>query len=188
MVYWLDYFSMEKKLISRQAVKAVLLDYWGQYKTYPFATFTALILPAVGTIFTLFVPPLLVAKLVDRLAAGTVYSVHDVVPLILLLGVLWLLGEAFWRIGMYYLTRIEEKGINTLIRTVYKRLSVRDYDFYADNFVGSLVKKGIAYPRNFEVFTDTLVFNITTNVFPILFAVILKVCRRGTTRLSANAG
>ncbi len=164
---------MEKKLISKQAVKMVLSDYWEQYMSFPLATIVSFLLPALGTVLVFFVPPLFVAKIVDRLAAGTVTSVYDVLPLILLLGGLWLLGEACWRVGMHALIRLEERGLNSLIRRMYDKLSMRDYDFYADNFVGSLVKKGIAYSKNFENFTDTMAFSVTTNLIPIVFAVVI---------------
>ncbi len=164
---------MEKKLISKQAVSMVLRDYWQQYKNRPIATVISFFLPAVGSVLVFFVPPLFVAKIVDKLSTGSVYSVYDVLPLILALGGFWLLGEVFWRIGVHALVQLEERGLNILIRRMYDKLVVRDYDFYADNFVGSLVKKGIAYARNFETFTDTLAFNVVTNFVPILFAVVI---------------
>lgn len=164
---------MEKKLISKQAVMAVLRDYVGQYREHSIATVIAFFLPAIGTVLVYYVPPLYVAKIVDRLASGSVDSVYDVFPFIILLGTLWLVGELFWRIGVHALIKMEAKGVNTLLRRMYQRLVVRDYDFYTDNFVGSLVKKGAAYSRNFESFTDALVFNVVTNLIPIIFATVV---------------
>lgn len=162
-----------KKLITRQAVKAVLRDYAGQYRENTLATLLAFFLPAIGTVLVFYVPPLYVAKIVDRLASGSVDSVYDVLPFILLLGTLWFIGEMCWRAGVHALIKVDARGVNTLLRRMYQKLSMRDYDFYTDNFVGSLVKKGAAYGRNFEAFTDALAFNVVTNLIPIIFATVI---------------
>ncbi len=164
---------MKKRVITGEAVRQVLRDYWRQYKTYPWYVGIGFLLPAIGTILVFFVPPLIVARLLNIFIAQGEISINTAGSYILLFGGLWLLGEAFWRIGMNFLIKIETKGINSLSRTVFHRLMERDYNFYTDNFVGSLTKKGLAFGRSFEVFTDTLVFNVVTNIFPILFAVVV---------------
>lgn len=164
---------MEKRVITREAVCQVLRDYWREYKTYYWYVGVGFFLPAIGTILVFFVPPLIVAKLINIFIAQGEISINAAGSYILLFGGLWLLGEAFWRIGMHFLIKFETKGINSLSKIAFHRLMERDYDFYTDNFVGSLTKKGLAFARSFEVFTDTMIFNVVTNVFPILFAVIV---------------
>lgn len=164
---------MEKRVITKEAVRQVLRDYWCQYKTYPWYVSVGFFLPAIGTVLIFFVPPLIVARLINIFIAQGEISINTASSYVLLFGGLWLLGEAFWRIGMNFLIKLETKGINNLSRTVFHKLMERDYDFYTDNFVGSLTKKGLAFGRSFEVFTDTLVFNVITNIFPIFFAVVV---------------
>ncbi|MDP3900856.1 MAG: ABC transporter ATP-binding protein [bacterium] len=164
---------MEKEVITRQAVRQVLWDYWCQYKAHPWYAGVGFFVPAVGDILVFFVPPLIVARVIDAFATQGGISLDVVWWYVALFGGLWLLGEALWRIGMYFLVRLEERGINTLSRLSFSRLMERDYAFYTNNFVGSLTKKALAFSRGFEMFTDTLVFNVTTSILPILFVIFI---------------
>ncbi len=49
----------------------------------------------------------------------------------------------------------------------------RDDSFYTNNFVGTLTKKGLAFGRGFEIFTDTLLFNVVSAIIPIFFALAI---------------
>lgn len=57
-----------KSLITKKAVFEVLLEYWKQYKVYPFRTFIALFVPAVGSLLIYYIPPLVIGKLINVLA------------------------------------------------------------------------------------------------------------------------
>lgn len=164
---------MEKQILTKPAVYEVLRDYWSQYRKYPIQTIAAFLMPALGSILVVFVPPLIIARLVNILAAGQEFSLTSVSQYILLFGGSWLLGEIFWRIGFHFLIKIEAIGLNTLAQSAFSRLMARDYSFYSDNFVGSLTKKASSFARGFEGFTDVLVFNIFNNVLPIIFAVVV---------------
>ena len=164
---------MEKRVITKEAVHQVLRDYWRQYKVYPWHVGVGFFLPAIGVILVFFVPPLIVARLINIFVEQGEISTNTAGSYVLLFGGLWLLGEVFWRIGMNSLIKVETKGINSLSRTAFRRLTERDYDFYTDNFVGSLTKKALAFARSFETLTDTLVFNVVTQILPIIFAVIV---------------
>lgn len=164
---------MENRLITRHAVRYALADYWGQYKAYPWRTFFALSLPVAGSILVFFVPPLILARLINIFVEEGAVSLGIARNYIFLYGGLWLLGEFFWRAGLHFLISVEAKGLHNLGKLAFRRLADRDYEFYADNFVGSLTKKALAFSRSFEAFTDTLVFNVITNIFPMIFAVII---------------
>jgi len=162
-----------KQVISRQAVLQVLRDYAGQYRKYPLATAVGFLAPAAGTILIFFVPPLIVGKLINTFAAQGSVSLSSVTGYIALFGGSWFLGEAFFRLGLHGLIKLEARGITNLGKLAFNRLMGRDYDFYANNFVGSLTKKTMAYARGFETFTDVLSFNILTNVIPVFFALVV---------------
>jgi ATP-binding cassette subfamily B protein len=120
-----------------------------------------------------FVPPLIVARLVDIFVAEGRIGLDVVGGHIALFGGLWFLGEILWRIGEHSLIRLEARGIRNLYRTAFSRLVARDYAFYANNFVGSLTKKSLAFSRSFEGFTDIISLNIFPNLFPLIFAVVV---------------
>jgi ATP-binding cassette, subfamily B, bacterial len=74
---------------------------------------------------------------------------------------------------MHLLIRVEEKGKRDLSQKAFVSLMERDYEFYSNNFVGSLTKKALSFASRFEQFSDVLTFNVVTNVFPILFAIVM---------------
>ena len=164
---------MNDEPISREAVRQVLREYALQYKRHPFYSLGAFLLPAIGNIFVFFVPPLIIARLVNILAAGDTISLTSVSPYIALFAGLWLFGEVLWRFGMYFLAKVEAEGMNELGNIAFRHLVGRDYDFYTNNFVGSLTKKASSFSRHFETLTDTFVFNIISNILSLLFAVVV---------------
>lgn len=164
---------MAHEVISKEALRQVMRDYMSQYKAYPAYTFMAFIMPAIGSILIFFVPPLVVGQLINILVAEKTISVNLVWPYLLAFGGSWFIGEVFWRLGLHYLIKLEAKAFYDLAERAFERLTGRDYDFYSDNFVGSLTKKAVAFPRSFETFTDTLSFSVFNNVFPLIFAMVV---------------
>ncbi|MDE2116962.1 MAG: ABC transporter ATP-binding protein, partial [Patescibacteria group bacterium] len=132
---------MDKPIVTRRAIRQVLRDYWDQYRKYPAMTVAALLLPACGSIFVFFVPPLIIAHIVNVLAATGTISLSSVGSYIILFAVLWLVGEILWRIGLHILIKLETKGVVALGKLAFHRATERDYDFYTNNFVGSLTKR-----------------------------------------------
>lgn len=164
---------MAHEVISKEALRQVMRDYTSQYKAYPWYTFMAFVMPAIGSILIFFVPPLVVGQLINILVAEKTISVNLVWPYLLAFGGAWLVGEILWRIGLHYLIKLEGKAFYNLGEKAFERLASRDYDFYSDNFVGSLTKKAVSFPRSFETFTDTLSFSVFNNVFPFIFATVV---------------
>ncbi len=162
------------KLITRQAVNNVLKAYWEQYKSYPLWTIITLLMPAIGTVCIFFVPPLIIGKIVDMFASNpTGTSLGDVGWLIAGFAGIWLLGEAFWRVGLNFMIKLEAVAMSNLHKMAFKELAARDYDFYSNNFVGTLTKKTHSFARHFESLTDTFSFSIFNNLFPIIFAIVI---------------
>ncbi len=163
---------MAKQMLSN-SVRQVLRDYVLQYKDHPWYTFFSFFMPAVGTVLIFFVPPLIVAKLINLYVSQQSISSSVATKYIALFAGLWLLGEMLWRIGLHFLIKLDVEALRALSRSAFSKLAARDYDFYTNNFVGSLSKKASAYARNFEMFTDTLTFNVVNELFPMIFAIIV---------------
>lgn len=164
---------MNKQAITQKAVYQVLKDYFEQYKNNPFYAIVAFLMPAIGSIFVFFVPPLIIAKIIDIFVAQNEITLNLTYGYIALFGGAWLAGEIFWRIGLHFAIKLQATGINNLSKKAFHMLSERDYNFYTDNFVGSLTKKALAFSKNFEIFSDTLSFNVVNGIVPILFAIIV---------------
>ncbi len=164
---------MSKEAISPQATRQVLQEYWRQYNNHPWLTVGAFLLSALGNIFVLFVPPLVLARLVNEFIARGTISVSSALGYVALFGGMWLFGEILWRASMHFLIELETASLKDLGRRAFKRLTSKDYAFYADNFVGSLTKKASMFPSTFERFTDVIYFNVVANLFPVIFASIV---------------
>ncbi len=164
---------MEKQTISKEAVRVVLRTYFGQYKKYPIATIISFLLPAIGTILVFFIPPLILAKIVDQFIAQGTISLTSTLHFVILFAGSWLLGEILWRVGTFFVVKIKSSSITDLHGKAFQTLTGREYSFYADNFVGSLSNKVGAYSVGFYTVTDILYSNLSVNLFTITFASIV---------------
>jgi ATP-binding cassette, subfamily B, bacterial len=164
---------MKEKLITKAAVVQVISDYWAQLKKYPWQSTVAIFSPAIGSIFVFYLPPLIIARIVDGFIKTKTISIESSLGYLALFGFGWFFGELLWRFGIHFLIKIEEKGINVLSRNTFTKLAERDYDFFTDNFVGTLSKRAFSYARNFENVIDTLTFNVSSQGIPILFVIYI---------------
>jgi ATP-binding cassette subfamily B protein len=153
-----------------QAIKLALSHYIKQVRNdWPFAL-PALVLPGIGTILVLYVPPLIVAKILTNFGHNQHPTMHQLIPYIALFAGLWLAGEALWRLAMLALTVTETNGMRRLYINAMDFLFAKDQSFFNDNFAGSLTKKVVGYGRRYEDVMDTMAFNVTSNLIPIFFA------------------
>ncbi|MEK7123059.1 MAG: ABC transporter ATP-binding protein [Patescibacteria group bacterium] len=129
--------------------------------------------PAIGNTLNFLVPPLIVAAIIDTFVAQGGIVLSDVKWHIVAFGGVWLTGEVCWRIGMFALARLQERAQYNLGVVSFQRLLDRDFEFFANNFVGTITKKTIAFTRSFELFTETIAFNIMSNAIPLVVAFVI---------------
>jgi ATP-binding cassette subfamily B protein len=133
----------------------------------------ALVLPALGTVVLLYLPPLVVGDLVGRLAAGEPASPAVVGPAVLTFLGLMLAGEALWRVTIHCLNRVDANGIESLYVQGVDALLAKDSAFFHENFAGSLTKRVLSFASQFEGFVDTLVFQVSAQMLPLGFAAVV---------------
>jgi ATP-binding cassette subfamily B protein len=153
-----------------QAVKLAIKHYWRQIKRDWFYSAPAFILPGIGNILVFYVPPLIVAKILATFSNNPHPGSSTLLPYLLWFTVLWLIGEALWRISMLCLTRLTIRSIGRLYIQAMEFLFAKDQAFFNNNFAGSLTKKVLGYGRRFEDVVDTLTFSVTSSLIPIFFA------------------
>ncbi|MEV6329307.1 ABC transporter ATP-binding protein [Streptomyces sp. NPDC051909] len=145
-------------------------------------TVPAMLLPALGNIGIAYLAPLIVAKLVGRLAGdgegsggegGGVTHLDGVLPYVIGFGAVLLLSEGLWRLGLHCLNRLDALGIERLYVIGMDELFAKDAAFFHDNFAGSLTKRVLSFASRFEEFVDTLTFNIMGSFVPLLFASVV---------------
>ncbi|MFE9560586.1 ABC transporter ATP-binding protein [Streptomyces sp. NPDC006487] len=142
-------------------------------------TAPAMLLPALGNIGIHYIAPLVVAKLVGRIAGGEGAAegvggaLGWAMPYIIGFAGVLLLAEAFWRIGLHCLNRLDARGIEQLYVTGMDELFAKDAAFFHDNFAGSLTKRVLSFASRFEEFVDTLTFSVMGSFVPLLFASVV---------------
>lgn len=136
-------------------------------------TVPGMLFPALGNTCIQYIAPLLVARLVGRLAGHGSLGFGPALPYVLGFAAVQLGGEALWRIGLHCINRFEGHGIENLYVTGMDELLAKDAAFFHDNFAGSLTKRILSFATRFEDFADTLAFNIVSNLVPLVFASVV---------------
>ncbi|MFF8597960.1 ABC transporter ATP-binding protein [Streptomyces sp. NPDC015232] len=141
-------------------------------------TLPAMLFPALGNIGIAYIAPLVVAKLVGRIAGdgpgeGADTGIHAMLPYVIGFAAVLLLSEGLWRLGLHCLNRLDALGIERLYVIGMDELFAKDAAFFHDNFAGSLTKRVLSFASRFEEFVDTLTFNIMGSFVPLLFASVV---------------
>jgi ATP-binding cassette, subfamily B, bacterial len=155
----------------RLAVRA----YTGQLRTDVRIAIPALLMPALGNVLTVYLPPLIVARILQAYAGEDAAGItpSDLTGYLVWFGLAWLSGEVCWRIGIHFLSRVDIRGMSRLYLTGMDELLAKDLAFFQDNFAGSLTKKVIGYSKAYEGFADTLTFSVVSNLVPLLFVSVV---------------
>lgn len=138
-------------------------------------TAPAMLLPALGNIGINYVAPLVVAKLVGRIAGdtGTRTGIGWALPYVLGFAGVLLFAEMLWRIGLHCLNRLDALGVEHLYVIGMDELFAKDAAFFHDNFAGSLTKRVLSFASRFEEFVDTLTFSVVGSLVPLVFGSVV---------------
>ncbi|GAQ73162.1 ABC transporter ATP-binding protein [Streptomyces turgidiscabies] len=136
-------------------------------------TVPAMLLPALGNIGLAYIAPLIVAKLVGRIADDNGVASGTALPYVLAFAGVMLLSEVLWRIGLHCLNRVDARGIEHLYVIGMDELFAKDASFFHDNFAGSLTKRVLSFASRFEEFVDTLTFQVVGSLVPLVFGSVV---------------
>lgn len=163
-----------KALPGRGSVLLALRYYGRELRRLRRLTVPAMLMPALGNIGISYIAPLIVAKLVGRIAGdGSGVSVGAALPYVLAFGGVLLLAEAFWRLGLHCLNRLDALGIEQLYVIGMDELFAKDASFFHDNFAGSLTKRVLSFASRFEEFVDTMTFQVVGSLVPLVFGSVV---------------
>ncbi|GAQ58872.1 ABC transporter ATP-binding protein [Streptomyces acidiscabies] len=159
---------------SRKGAVMLALRYYGrELGRLKWLALPALLLPALGNAGINYVAPLVVAKLVGRIADDGDVVVSTALPYVVGFAVVMLTAEVLWRIGIHCLNRVDALGIENLYVVGMDELFAKDAAFFHDNFAGSLTKRVLSFAGRFEEFADTLAFEIVGSLVPLVFGSIV---------------
>lgn len=158
---------------SVEAYKLAVQHYWQQTKRNWRTAIPALLLPGLGSILVVYVPPLIIAKLLVLFGRTGNPGLSLLWPYIFWFVVLWSAGELLWRIGIQFLSIEEIRVTEQLYNQALRFLLVKDTSFFNDNFAGSLTKKVTGYSRRYQDLMDTLAFSVFPSLIPLVFVTII---------------
>ncbi|MEU9998179.1 ABC transporter ATP-binding protein [Streptomyces sp. NPDC050848] len=160
---------------SRGSVFLALRYYGRELARLRWLTLPAMLLPALGNVGIQYIAPLVVAKLVGRIAGdgSAALTVGPMLPYVLTFAGVLLFSEALWRVGLHCLNRLDARGIEHLYVVGMGELFAKDASFFHDNFAGSLTKRVLSFASRFEEFVDTLTFSVMGSFVPLAFASVV---------------
>lgn len=149
-------------------IDLVLKNYNQQIKKRWKLASLVVFLTNVGDVLVFYVPPLVVAALIKNLDENR-FTPEALLPYVALMALLWGLGELCWRLAFHLLIKFQVTAITALYKDALRWILEKDLGFFNNNFTGSLTKRILAYGQRFENFTDTIAFNITNKIVPLIF-------------------
>ncbi|MGB7981978.1 MAG: ABC transporter ATP-binding protein [Candidatus Nanopelagicales bacterium] len=145
--------------------------YWGAAAQFPVRLAFALITPIFTVLLARFVGPYVISLLLTQVQAGTV-TWESGWPLVAWYALSQVLGQVVgWRIALYAAWSFEVMAMKRLYQRVFDHLSGQSLGFHSDRFSGSLVSQTNKFTGAFEMFWDTIVWQ----VIPVLTTVVAAV-------------
>ena len=156
-----------RKALTRQT----LTLYWSAAAEFPWRLGIAMVVPVITVLFARFVGPYVISLLLTQVQDGTV-TWESGWPLVLAYGLSQFLGQVVgWRIALFAAWSFEVMAMKRLFQRVFDHLTRQSLGFHSDRFSGSLVSQTNKFTGAFEMFWDTVVWQ----VIPVLTTVVAAV-------------
>src|SRR3989344_2277332 len=139
----------------KTTTRKTLQYYWEHIKVRKLAFFTIIMTNSIAFCLSVY-RPLWYKKLFDGLALNQFDLEPQLVQIIVVLLILNLIEFIFWRIAGFTNNYFQPRVISDLHVTCFRYLQDHSYNFFSNNFTGSLVKRVGRFSRSFEEITDQL--------------------------------
>ncbi len=150
-----------------------LSSYWSAAAQFPWRLGVALIVPIITVLFARFVGPYVISLLLTQVQEGTV-TWESGWPLVLAYGLSQFLGQVVgWRIALYAAWSFEVMAMKRLYQRVFDHLTRQSIGFHSDRFSGSLVSQTNKFTGAFEMFWDTVVWQVVPVITTVVAAVVI---------------
>ncbi len=155
----------------------ILKTYWDAAWKYP-ASVIAVFVSLTATIVTLeFLPPLLAAKIFDKLTTGD-YEPGKVWESfgseLVWYSIFTFLGAVIgWRVIIWFVWRLEARVVRDLFKMQYDHLLKLSSKYHANSFGGSIVSHTTKFAHNYVRLADTLFFQIYTLLLAFVVTTII---------------
>ncbi len=173
--YFLCYNLFVMKKGQNIKISQIIKEFWKGVqpnKSLFYGSFSFNFLAQIVGIFV----PIYYKKFFDVLGgAGSERSlvVPMLVKVVIIIGALHLLDQIFWRIGMFWYNSMESKVMARLKQNSFDYMSLHSYNFFTNNFAGSLVQRVNRFSRSFETLCDVIAFNIMPIAITVAGSIIV---------------
>ncbi len=150
--------------------KETIKIYYQHIRNYKISAFVMVISIIIGSVVNA-VTPLYFRDFFNILArsGSEAELVHILMAVALMEAIQWV----SWRISIFTNSYFQSKIIADLNETCFKYLHKHSFNFFNNNFIGSLVKKANRFSRSFESMADRFVFSLLPLIFNIIVILIV---------------
>ncbi len=135
---------------------------WPEIKKYKISCTLMFLGYGLGVIGDGIIKPYMYKQIIDALTSGNPPEVilQTALRLGLIISVVIVLYVIAFRVGDYATSYFESNVMKELNNSTFNRLLKHSYNFFSNNFSGSIVAKAKRFSKSFETFTDTVNFQI----------------------------
>ena len=154
--------------------KRIFYYYWTVAKQYKIAIFSILFLASGRVLFSMISAGYIYKNIIDTLNNSSLPSStrYDIVVWFLVaMGVSFFLSLFMSRWSDYVYYRFLTQSVKTIYDNTFAKLIKHSYNFFNDNFAGSLVNRVKKFSQSYETSTEILFKNFWELILSIIFAV-----------------
>ncbi len=142
--------------------------FWEHAKKYKLAIFL-LVIGMVGATVAEVYAPTWYQKLFNTISLNDPTKFRDMVVLIFWAWVTHMVAWFFWRVATFTNNFFQPRVMSDLVNTCFRYLHDHSYNFFNNNFAGSLLKRVTRYERSFENIADQLFWHFGQTALRLLF-------------------
>ncbi len=157
--------------------KQAMRLFWEHAKRYPKLSYSILAATPLTTLFYQFLPPLIMARVVNKLSTGQFQHNdlwgsfgHD---LLIFAGLTFFGSVVGWRVIVALIWRLEARVVQDIAKRAYAHLLTQSADFHANHFGGSMVSQASKLTGAYIRFADTTVFQVIPLAASLVFAAVI---------------
>lgn len=166
--------------MGKSNVKKTIKLYFKHQWKYPGLVLGALFSVPLTTLINNFLPPIIAARVLDKLASGDFVSGNLRASFgteLILFIILMIFGVLAWRLVDLFNWLLEARVTKDIAHHMYNHLISLDADFHANNFAGSLVTQNNKVIGSYVRITDTTVYGTMPMAWSIIFTSVILASR-----------
>lgn len=159
---------MKQSTLSRQTFR-YFLKHLKNEKLLVFLLFFGISVGILGDALV----PLLFQRLIDNMGGNNSLSSSELKSFFLGFGFIYFFAMVGWRIGVYSISIVEPKIIAKIAKECFDAIHRQSYNFFNNEFGGSLVKRASRLMKSFETFLDMISFEVFAVALRLFNAVVV---------------